>query len=74
MMQALDWLLSYYWEPQEKAIPTQNNQTANLRKEIKRSLREVTLCLKAKQMGKSNLLQVKGKREFYLCFIYILYM
>ncbi|KAL8521498.1 hypothetical protein ACS0TY_011859 [Phlomoides rotata] len=62
---ALDWLFSYYWEPQEKAIPTQNNQTANLRKEIKRSLREVTLCLKAKQMGKSSSLQVKGKRSRY---------
>lgn len=68
-MQALDWLVSYYWEPQEKAIPIQNNQTANLRKEIKRSLREVSLCLKAKQMAKSSSSHVKGKREFYLCFI-----
>lgn len=73
MIQALDWLLSYYWEPQEKVIPTQNNQTANLRKEIKRSLREITLCLKEKQIGKSSSLQVKGKREFYLCVIYRLY-
>ncbi|GFP81544.1 protein las1 [Phtheirospermum japonicum] len=60
---ALDWLVSYYWEPQEKAIPIQNNQTANLRKEIKRRLREVALCLKVKQMEKSSSSQVKGKRS-----------
>ncbi|KAK6137210.1 hypothetical protein DH2020_029047 [Rehmannia glutinosa] len=59
---ALDWLVSYYWEPQEMAIPIQNNQTANLRKEIKRRLREVALCLKVKQMAKSNSSHVKGKR------------
>ncbi|KAI3468498.1 hypothetical protein Pfo_025161 [Paulownia fortunei] len=59
---ALDWLVSYYWKPQEKAIPIQNNQTANLRKEIKRRLREVALCLKAKQTEKSSSSHVKGKR------------
>ncbi|KAL1532300.1 hypothetical protein AAHA92_32327 [Salvia divinorum] len=59
---ALDWLISYYWEPQAKAIPVQNNKTANLRKEIKRSLREVSLCLKAKQMSKLSSAHVKGKR------------
>ncbi|CAA0831893.1 las1-like family protein [Striga hermonthica] len=37
-IKALDWLVWYYWEPQEKAIPTQNNLNANLRKEIKRKL------------------------------------
>ena len=64
IMQALDWLISYYWEPQEKAIPVQNNKTANLRKEIKSSLREVSLCLKAKQMSKLSSAHVKGKREY----------
>ncbi|PIN26272.1 Nuclear protein involved in cell morphogenesis and cell surface growth [Handroanthus impetiginosus] len=59
---ALDWLVSYYWEPQEKEIPVQSNQTANLRKEIKRKLREVALCLKAKQMAKSSSSHTKGKR------------
>ncbi|KAG6391388.1 hypothetical protein SASPL_149142 [Salvia splendens] len=58
---ALDWLISYYWEPQEKVIPVQNNKTANLRKEIKSSLREVSLCLKAKQMSKLSSAHVKGK-------------
>ncbi|XP_057799022.1 uncharacterized protein LOC131014893 isoform X2 [Salvia miltiorrhiza] len=59
---ALDWLISYYWEPQEKSIPVQNNKTANLRREIKRSLREISLCLKAKQMSKLSSARVKGKR------------
>ncbi|KAL3651014.1 hypothetical protein CASFOL_007417 [Castilleja foliolosa] len=59
---ALDWLVSYYWEPQEKAIPIQNNQTANLRKEIKHRLTEIALCLKAKQMEKSSSSLVKAKR------------
>ncbi|KAL2544456.1 las1-like family protein [Forsythia ovata] len=59
-MKALDWLKSYYWEPQEKAIPI--NETADLRKEIKCRLRELALCLKAKQTSRSSSLQVKGKR------------
>ncbi|KAL0393800.1 UNVERIFIED_CONTAM: hypothetical protein Slati_4346200 [Sesamum latifolium] len=59
---ALDWLVSYYWKPQEAAIPTQSNQDAKLRKEIKRRLREVALCLKTKQMAKSSSSHVKGKR------------
>ncbi|KAG8375254.1 hypothetical protein BUALT_Bualt10G0081200 [Buddleja alternifolia] len=58
---ALDWLISYYWEPQEKAIPSQNNQTANIRKEIKRKLREAALCLKARQTAKSSSSHVKEK-------------
>ncbi|CAI9784691.1 unnamed protein product [Fraxinus pennsylvanica] len=57
---ALDWLKSYYWEPQEKAIPV--NQTANRRKEIKCRLRELAVSLKAKQITRSSSLQVKGKR------------
>ncbi|XP_022881335.1 uncharacterized protein LOC111398591 isoform X2 [Olea europaea var. sylvestris] len=60
-MKALDWLKSYYWEPQEKAIPV--NQTADIRKEIKCRLRELALSLKAKQTTRSSSLQVKGKRS-----------
>ncbi|KAK4435603.1 hypothetical protein Salat_0723800 [Sesamum alatum] len=59
---ALDWLVSYYWIPQEEAIPSQNNQAAKLRKEIKHRLREVALCLKAKQIAKSSSSHIKGKR------------
>ncbi|CAL5425461.1 unnamed protein product [Camellia sinensis] len=32
---ALDWLKSYYWEPQKKAIPFQSDGIGSLRKEIK---------------------------------------
>lgn len=67
--QALDWLVSYYWEPQDRAVPIQTDQAANLRKEIKRRLREVALCLKAKQTAKSVSTNVKGKGEFNSCFI-----
>ncbi|KAL7159682.1 hypothetical protein ABFS83_01G044500 [Erythranthe nasuta] len=56
---AIDWLISYYWEPQEKEIPLQTNQTSNLRKEIKRRLREVSLCLKAKQTASSSHVNAK---------------
>ncbi|KAL6533691.1 hypothetical protein OROHE_013524 [Orobanche hederae] len=59
---ALDWLVSYYWEPQEKAIPIENNQAANLRKEIKRKLHEVALCLKNKRVANSGSPQIKEKR------------
>ncbi|KAL3818366.1 hypothetical protein ACJIZ3_004271 [Penstemon smallii] len=51
---ALDWLKLYYWEPQEKEIPIQTNQTVKLKKEIKRRLREVALCLKEKKKKSSS--------------------
>ncbi|KAL7122480.1 hypothetical protein ACP275_01G048500 [Erythranthe tilingii] len=60
---AIDWLVSYYWEPQEKEIPIQTNQTSNLRKEIKRRLREVSLCLKAKQTASSSHVNAKRVRQ-----------
>ncbi|EYU37440.1 hypothetical protein MIMGU_mgv11b003028mg [Erythranthe guttata] len=66
---AIDWLISYYWEPQEKEIPIQTNQTSNLRKEIKRRLREVSLCLKAKQTASSSHVNAK---LIYLLLEYLL--
>ncbi|KAK9274267.1 hypothetical protein L1049_019081 [Liquidambar formosana] len=62
-IQALDWLKSYYWEPQKKAIPFRRDGTAHIRKEIKSKLRELAFCLKAKQSPprlSSSL--IKGKR------------
>ncbi|XP_051137299.1 uncharacterized protein LOC127255678 [Andrographis paniculata] len=59
---ALEWLVSYYWEPQERIIPVQTEQTAKLRKEIRRGFNEVSLCLKAKQADKSNSSHAKGRR------------
>ncbi|CAN4096928.1 unnamed protein product [Withania somnifera] len=48
---ALDWLKSYYWEPQKNAI--RRDSTASLRKEIKRKLLEMAFCLKVKQTNSS---------------------
>ncbi|XP_059282544.1 uncharacterized protein LOC132036264 isoform X2 [Lycium ferocissimum] len=55
---ALDWLKSYYWEPQKNAI--RRDSTANLRNEIKHKLLEMAFCLKVKQ---TNSLHTSGKRS-----------
>ncbi|KAJ6670936.1 hypothetical protein OIU85_014765 [Salix viminalis] len=34
-VKAIDWLKTYYWEPQTKQIPFQRDGSANIRKEIK---------------------------------------
>ncbi|CAL5425458.1 unnamed protein product [Camellia sinensis] len=39
--EVLDWLKSYYWEPQKKAIPYQSDGIGSLRKEIKYRLCEL---------------------------------
>ncbi|XP_016510528.1 uncharacterized protein LOC107827832 isoform X1 [Nicotiana tabacum] len=49
---ALDWLKSYYWEPQSKAI--RRDPTANLRKEIKHRLLEMASLLEMKQTTRSS--------------------
>ncbi|XP_047327234.1 uncharacterized protein LOC124930910 [Impatiens glandulifera] len=43
-VEALDWLISYYWEPQRSAIPLQSNGK-ELIKEIKSTFMELDLCL-----------------------------
>ncbi|XP_055823518.1 uncharacterized protein LOC129892020 [Solanum dulcamara] len=55
---ALDWLKSYYWEPQKNVI--RRDSTANLRKEIKHKLLEMAFCLKVKQTNSSH---TSGKRS-----------
>ncbi|GMP91490.1 hypothetical protein CsSME_00042171 [Camellia sinensis var. sinensis] len=47
-IKALDWLKSYYWEPQKKAIPFQSDGIGSLRKEIKYRLCELAFWLKIK--------------------------
>lgn len=59
---ALNWLKSYYWEPQRKQIPFQKNDSSNIRNEIKSKLRELAYCLKVKQSPEDQSLLVKGKR------------
>ncbi|KAA8530589.1 hypothetical protein F0562_005298 [Nyssa sinensis] len=61
-IKAVDWLKSYYWEPQKKLIPLQSDGTASLRKEIKFRLRELAFYLKIKQATQTSSLLVKGKR------------
>ncbi|KAI8525985.1 hypothetical protein RHMOL_Rhmol13G0273200 [Rhododendron molle] len=62
MVRALDWLKSYYWEPQKTSIPSHRDGTANLRKEIKSRLFELAIGLKIKQATRSNSSLAKEKR------------
>ncbi|XVE65345.1 hypothetical protein DITRI_Ditri07aG0173300 [Diplodiscus trichospermus] len=69
---ALNWLKSYYWEPQKKQLHFQRNATVNVRREIKSKLRELAFCIKIKQNPELGSLLVRGKdacgREFkHLC-------
>ncbi|KAG6679100.1 hypothetical protein I3842_14G114300 [Carya illinoinensis] len=61
-VKALDWLKSYYWEPQKKAIPYQGAGTTSIREEIKFKLSELALSLKFKQ-SPSYASSPKGKRR-----------
>nr|XP_023901124.1 uncharacterized protein LOC112012981 isoform X2 [Quercus suber] len=62
-LKALDWLISYYWEPQKKAIPFQGGSTASIRKEIKFKIRELAFCLQVDQSPIPDSSVVKGKRS-----------
>ncbi|CAK7330697.1 unnamed protein product [Dovyalis caffra] len=69
-VKAIDWLKSYYWEPQTKQIPFQRDGTASIRKEIKSKLRELAFCLKVKkspQSGSSSIKAKRGKHREQLC-------
>ncbi|GMP91492.1 hypothetical protein CsSME_00042171 [Camellia sinensis var. sinensis] len=61
-IKALDWLKSYYWEPQKKAIPFQSDGIGSLRKEIKYRLCELAFWLKIKHTKGSSSSLAKGKR------------
>ncbi|KAJ8532648.1 hypothetical protein K7X08_012571 [Anisodus acutangulus] len=58
---ALDWLKSYYWEPQKNVI--RRDSTANLRKEIKHKLLEMAFCLKVKQTNSPRTLEKCSKKQ-----------
>ncbi|MBA0762238.1 hypothetical protein Gotri_024778 [Gossypium trilobum] len=67
---ALNWLKSYYWEPQKKQIPFQRDGVVNIRREIKSKLRELALCIKIQKNPelKSLLDRGKGGGQFkHLC-------
>ncbi|KFK25498.1 hypothetical protein AALP_AA8G122400 [Arabis alpina] len=46
--EALEWLKSYYWEPQMYQIPLKRDGTASIRREVKSKLRKLALCLRLK--------------------------
>ncbi|XP_054817622.1 protein LAS1-like [Prosopis cineraria] len=76
-VKALDWLKSYYWEPQSKAIPFERDGNAKVRKKIKSKLRELSFCLKATrfpslivQYSRENVLRNKFLRYRNLLFSY----
>ncbi|KAF7822193.1 pre-rRNA-processing protein las1 isoform X2 [Senna tora] len=60
-VKALDWLKSYYWEPQSKAIPFQGDGNAKIRKEIKSKLRELAFYMKSNQSPQSCSPSLKRK-------------
>ncbi|THG11027.1 hypothetical protein TEA_023358 [Camellia sinensis var. sinensis] len=64
-IKALDWLKSYFWEPQKKAIPYQSDGIGSLRKEIKYRLCELAFWLKIKHTKGSSSSLAKGKRTFF---------
>ncbi|XP_043722943.1 uncharacterized protein LOC122670057 [Telopea speciosissima] len=57
-MKALDWLQSFYWEPQKRVIPFQKDGVGNIRKEIMFRLRDCIFIRKTRQ----SLHSIKGKR------------
>ncbi|KAF1889243.1 hypothetical protein Lal_00024565 [Lupinus albus] len=61
-LKALDWLKSYYWEPQSKAIPFQGERNDKVKKEIKSKIRELAICVKVKGNPHSSTSLLKGKR------------
>lgn len=62
-VKALNWLKSYYWEPQKKAIPFQGDRTASVRQEIKSKLHELAFPPKVDQSPQWGSSLVKGKRS-----------
>ncbi|OIW02806.1 hypothetical protein TanjilG_29582 [Lupinus angustifolius] len=61
-IKALDWLKSYYWEPQSKAIPFQGERNDKVKKEIKSKIRELAICVKVKGNPQPSTSLLKGKR------------
>ncbi|KAL5773555.1 hypothetical protein ACOSQ2_013479 [Xanthoceras sorbifolium] len=67
---ALDWLKTYYWEPQKQQIPFQGDKTADIKREIKSRLHELAICLKVNQspqLGSSPVKVKRSKRKMTNC-------
>ncbi|KAL5708427.1 hypothetical protein ACHQM5_019223 [Ranunculus cassubicifolius] len=61
-VKALDWIKSYYWEPQKKAIPIQKDTVEVVRKRMITKLSELASHLDAQQDSQLGSLPVKRKR------------
>lgn len=60
---ALDWLKSYYWEPQKLKIPFRKDGTTNVSREIESRLRELASCLNVEKSPQLGYSPSKGKRS-----------
>ncbi|KAG2334238.1 hypothetical protein Bca52824_005418 [Brassica carinata] len=59
--EALEWLKSFYWEPQKAQIPLKRDGTASIRREVKTKLRKLSVCFQLKQNPQYDSPLVKEK-------------
>ncbi|ESQ41191.1 hypothetical protein EUTSA_v10012989mg [Eutrema salsugineum] len=59
--EALEWLKSYYWEPQKYQIPLKRDGTASIRREVKSKLRKLAFCFQLKKNPQFDSPLVKEK-------------
>ncbi|CAN8256548.1 unnamed protein product [Cochlearia groenlandica] len=59
--EALEWLKSYYWEPQKYQIPLKRDGTASIRREVKSKLRKLACCFQLKKNPQYDSPLVKEK-------------
>ncbi|KAJ0260835.1 hypothetical protein HA466_0040790 [Hirschfeldia incana] len=62
--EALEWLKSFYWEPQKAQIPLKRDGTASIRREVKTKLRKLSLCFQLKQNPQYDSPLVKEKCSY----------
>ncbi|KAL0709408.1 hypothetical protein Bca4012_016386 [Brassica carinata] len=62
--EALEWLKSFYWEPQKAQIPLKRDGTASIRREVKTKLRKLSVCFQLKQNAQYDSPLVKEKCSY----------
>ncbi|KAJ0260834.1 Las1-like family protein [Hirschfeldia incana] len=62
--EALEWLKSFYWEPQKAQIPLKRDGTASIRREVKTKLRKLSVCFQLKQNPQYDSPLVKEKCSY----------
>ncbi|KAL8159381.1 hypothetical protein V2J09_000918 [Rumex salicifolius] len=61
--EALNWLKSYYWDPQMMAIPFRGGESGSVREEISSKLHQLALGLEKKKSLKLSSSDIKEKRS-----------